>query len=134
MNGYRVLVVEDDAASCAALLRILDNRGWIVTVAQTVAEAMASLDPPPHCILLDLMLPDGGGEDVLRKVRDEELPTKVAVVTGTGDPVRLALVKGMDPDALFQKPLDFHAICRAVETDTAEIETMPWPGEGDRAP
>jgi DNA-binding response OmpR family regulator len=118
MKGYRVLIVEDDAASCGALLRILEHRGWVVTVAQTVAEAMESLDPPPHCILLDLMLPDGGGEDVLRKVRDEELPTKVAVVTGTSDPVRLAMVKGMDPDALFQKPLDFHAICRAVEEET----------------
>jgi CheY-like chemotaxis protein len=72
MNGYRVLIVEDDAASCDALLRIMDHRGWVVTVAQTVAEAMVSLDPPPHCILLDLMLPDGGGEDVLRKVRDQK--------------------------------------------------------------
>jgi CheY-like chemotaxis protein len=123
MNGYRVLVVEDDAASRDALHRLVEHRGWVVSVAKTVAEAMDSLNPPPHCILLDLMLPDGDGEEVLRKVRDENLPSKVAVCTGTNDPVRLAMVKGMDVDVLFQKPLDFNAICQAVED-----ETMRWPG------
>ena len=49
------------------------------------------------------MLPDGDGEEVLRKVRDEGLPTRVVVSTGTDDPVRLALVKGMDADAMFRE-------------------------------
>src|SRR5690348_10438978 len=104
MYGYRVLVVEDDTAACDALLRLLDHHQWVVTVANSVAEAMESLHPPPHCILLDLTLPDGGGEEVLRKVRREGLPSKVVVTTGTSDPVRLAMVKGMDVDALFHKP------------------------------
>src|SRR5262249_22452038 len=118
MNGYRILVVEDDAASRDALRRLLDHRGWVVETARTVAEAMESLHPPPHCILLDLMLPDGGGEEVLRRVRDESLPSKVAVCTGTSDAVRLSMVKGMDPDGLFQKPIDFEEVCRAVEDET----------------
>lgn len=118
MKGYRILVVEDNEASRKALHRLLDHRGWVVTVAKTVAEAMESLNPPPHCILLDLMLPDGGGEEVLRRVRGDNLPTKVAVCTGTNDAVRLAMVKDMDPDALFQKPIDFEAVCRALEDAT----------------
>jgi hypothetical protein len=44
------------------------------------------------------------------------------------------MVKGMDPDALFQKPIDFDAICRAVESQTAESETMKSPSEGDTVP
>src|SRR4051794_21516542 len=107
MHGYRILVVEDDPASRDALLRLIDHRQWVITVAKTVAEAMEALNPPPHCILLDLKLPDGEGEDVLRKVRQDDLPTRVAVITGTEDSVRLALVKGMNPDALFVKPIDF---------------------------
>jgi two-component system KDP operon response regulator KdpE len=118
MKGYRVLVVEDDPACGEALRRILAHRGWVVTVARTVAEAMESLHPPPHCILLDLVLPDGPGEDVLRKVREENLPISVAVCTGTDDPVRLALVKGMDPAALFRKPVDFEEVCRACDDQT----------------
>ena len=118
MNGYRILVVEDDAASREALRRLFVHKGWIVSVARTLTEAMAKLDSPPHCILLDLMLPDGPGEEVLRKVREAKLPSKVAVCTGTNDPVRLALVKGMDPTALFQKPIDFDQVCRACEDET----------------
>jgi DNA-binding response OmpR family regulator len=118
MKGYRVLVVEDDPACGEVLRRALAHRGWVVTVARTVAEAMESLNPPPHCILLDLVLPDGPGEDVLRKVREQHLPTNVAVCTGTDDPVRLALVKGMDPAALFLKPIDFEEVCRACEDET----------------
>jgi len=118
MDGYRFLVVEDDPASGEALRRLLAHRGWVVTVARTVAEAMQSLDPPPHCILLDLTLPDGSGEDVLRRVKEECLPSRVAVCTGTADPVRLALVKGMDPAALFHKPIDFDDVLRACEDDT----------------
>src|SRR5262249_32680856 len=118
MNGYRVLVVEDDAASRFALRRLFTHKGWIVSVAESVTEGLAKLDPPPHCILLDLTLPDGGGEEILRKVREEKLPIKVAVCTGMNDPVRLALVKGMDPEALFRKPLDFDEVCRVCEEDT----------------
>jgi DNA-binding response OmpR family regulator len=122
MKGYRILVVEDDPASQDVFRRLFAHRGWVVSVARTVAEGMAKLDTPPHCILLDLTLPDGEGEAILRKVREGNLPSKVAVCTGTDDPVRLAMVKGMRPEALFRKPLDFDEVCRAVESDTAYIE------------
>ena len=89
-----------------------------MTTTSCVAEAPAKLDPPPLCVLLDLMLPDGEGEEVLRKVRHEGLPTKVVVHTGADDPVRLALVKGMDADAIFPKPIDFDEVCRACEDET----------------
>ena len=39
----------------------------------TVAGGLALLDLKPEAIVLDLMLPDGDGLDVLRKVRSERL-------------------------------------------------------------
>ena len=118
MNGYRILLVEDDNESGDILRRLMTHKGWVVTVAKSVAEAMDSLHPPPHCILLDLMLPDGAGEEVLRKVREDNLPSRVAVCTATNDSIRLAMVKGMDPDALFHKPIDFEQVCQVVEDET----------------
>ena len=118
MNGDRIPIVDDDKASRDTLRRLFAHEGWVVTVASCVTEALAKLDPPPLCVLLDLMLPDGDGEEVLRKVRDEGLPTRVVVHTGTDDPVRLALVKGMDADAIFPKPIDFDEVCRACEDET----------------
>ena len=118
MNGYRILIVDDDKASSDTLRRLFAHKGWVVTVATCVTEALTKLDPPPLCVLLDLMLPDGDGEEVLRKVRDEGLPTRVVVSTGTDDPVRLALAKGLDADAIFPKPIDFDEVCRACEDET----------------
>ena len=102
MNGDRIPIVDDDKASRDTLRRLFAHRGWVVNVASCVTEALTRLDPPPLCVLLDLMLPDGDGEEVLRKVRDEGLPTRVIISAGSDDPVRLALVEGMDADALFQ--------------------------------
>ena len=120
MNGYHVLIVEDDPATGDALGRLFSHRGMVVDVARNVTEGMAFLKSKPHCIILDLMLPDGDGEEILREVRDQALPSKVAVCTGNLDPVRLAFVRGMDPDALFQKPIDFHEVCRVVDSDTSQ--------------
>ena len=101
-----LLVVEDDPATRNALRKIFQLKGWKVRVASTVAEGMAQLEPPPDCVILDLMLPDAGGEVLLRKIREDRMPTRVAVCTGTHDPVRLRAVASLGPDALLKKPIE----------------------------
>ncbi len=118
MNGDRIPIVDDDTASRDTLRRLFAHEGRVVTVASCVTEALAKLDPPALCVLPDLMLPAGDGEEVPHKVRDEGLQTRVVVSTGADDPVRLALVKGMDADAMFRKPIDFDEVCRACEDET----------------
>jgi DNA-binding response OmpR family regulator len=112
-----VLLVEDHQASRELLRRILALSGWQVLEAATVAEGLDQLDPPPDCIVLDLELPDGAGETILRKVRMEGLPIRVVVNTGMPDPARLSEVGYMRPDAVLQKPLDaagLRTICNGV--------------------
>src|SRR4051794_16160938 len=78
-----VLIVEDDRAARVAISRILKKQGFAVSEAGTVAGAMESIEQRrPDWILLDLMLPDGCGIDVLRRVRAQHLATKVCVITG----------------------------------------------------
>ena len=72
--------------------------------ASTVAEGLALLDPPPDYLILDLGLPDAGGEVILRRVRDAGLETRVAVTTGSDDPGRLRKVRDLRPEAVFAKP------------------------------
>src|SRR3954453_8726203 len=91
---------------------VFGSRGWEVAVATTVAEGLASLDPPPDFLILDLTLPDGGGEAILRRVRDAGLKTKVAVTTGWDDRGRLRVVKAMNPEALLGKPVNVADVWR----------------------
>jgi len=103
---YSILIVDDDPAA-RALARIFDRRGWSVESATSVAEALQKLDPPPDCVVLDLMLPDGDGETVLRAIRARGLPTRVVIVTATAD---LARVAALGPVTVLLKPLAAEAV------------------------
>jgi DNA-binding NarL/FixJ family response regulator len=61
------------------------------------------------------MLPDAGGENVLRKIRAEGMPTRVTVCTGTLDPERLQELEELAPDALFLKPVSLAELYRACQ-------------------
>ena len=104
----RVLVVEDDPSSRRALTLLLQLKGFQATVASNVAEALQQLYWNPTCILLDLMLPDGNGAEVLEHIRTRQLPIRVAVTTGASN--WKTMLDDLRPDALFTKPLDFNRI------------------------
>jgi DNA-binding response OmpR family regulator len=69
MGRHRVLIVEDHALTSTSLTRIFARKGWDARMAATVAGGLAALDPPPDCVVLDLNLPDGDGEAILRTIR-----------------------------------------------------------------
>ena len=92
MGLHRLLIVEDDPSTLRALGAIFRLKGWEVLVAKTVKEAISVLDSGVEfcCLVLDLMLPDGDGESILRRVRADRPETRVAVCTGVDDQARLA--------------------------------------------
>jgi DNA-binding response OmpR family regulator len=77
-----VLVVEDDRNARKAITRILRLQGFVPFEAGTVSEAMTALDGRPQWVLLDLMLPDGCGSQVLDRIVQDRLPIKVCITTG----------------------------------------------------
>ena len=88
------------------------RRGGEVRVAGSVGEAIAALRAalPTH-ILLDLMLPDYGGVELLRVVRENNFPVRVALVTASGPGSRaVAETLAWQPDAVFHKPVKFAEI------------------------
>ena len=106
MNPGRTLLVEDDPDTCEALTRILRRRGFEVDCARSLAEASRKLEAGPCCMLLDLMLPDGNGIELLRHVREANLPVRIAVATGSDDTELMSDAILLRPDAFFTKPVD----------------------------
>jgi DNA-binding response OmpR family regulator len=99
-------VVEDDLDSYQALSKILKHVGYETHSAATLAQARTLIAQAPRFLILDLMLPDGNGKDLLREVQEARLPIKVAVLTAAADKQLLDDVRALKPDALFIKPLD----------------------------
>ncbi len=81
--GTRVLVLEDDKSLSEILCDELKVRGFRPMPAESVAEAKEHLGRFEFDVaLLDLMLPDGSGIDVLRHLTEEQLATEAIVLTG----------------------------------------------------
>lgn len=108
----RTLIVEDDRDSCEALAVMVRRMGHEVECVESVGAALVKIeDWQPHCVLLDLMLPDAQGGLVLRKIRALNLPTRVALITAAGrESLVLKNANSYDPDAVFHKPLDHAAL------------------------
>jgi two-component system KDP operon response regulator KdpE len=85
MSGARVLVVDDEPQILRGLRVVLRRAGFQVEVAASVAEALDALAVrPPDALVLDLILPDGTGVDVLLDLRRwSSLP--VLVLSAVGD-------------------------------------------------
>ena len=91
-----VLVVEDDAAAREILQRTLEKEGWAVTAAENGRVALQRVaEQRPALILLDLMMPEMDGFQVVEALREREAwrPIPIVVVTAkdltTEDHLRL---------------------------------------------
>jgi DNA-binding NtrC family response regulator len=117
MAVRHVLVVEDNKAISRALELLLGRLGYQVTTAASVAEGLERLDGQ-QVALLDLMLPDGSGAQVLEEIRRRGLGMRVAVMSAAGSGAVKSL-EGRPPDKFFGKPVDVDALLSWIESATA---------------
>jgi DNA-binding NtrC family response regulator len=81
--GIRMLVVEDDKALSEIVCEELRARGHMAVAAESVADGLEQLKQSEFEVaLVDLMLPDGSGIDILKKIAEEGLATEAIVLTG----------------------------------------------------
>jgi two-component system, OmpR family, KDP operon response regulator KdpE len=94
----RVLVVDDEPQIVRGLRVILQNAGYRVEEATTKQEALDSVSVrPPDAIVLDLVLPDGNGIEVLAELRRwSQIPVVVLSAVGDEEQKVRALDAGAD--------------------------------------
>lgn len=92
-----VLVVDDQAEVRKVMARLLGAEGYRVTTAATGEEAIAALtQAPPDLILLDLVMPDMSGQQLIERLVDGDHDTRIIVISGAPqfENVKLALTHG----------------------------------------
>jgi len=111
----RLLVVDDEPAIRDTVSRFLRFTGYDVRTAGTVHEALATArDFLPELLLLDVMLPDGDGFEVMRRLRADGLPHAVIFLTARDS--RTDLVRGLSAggDDYVTKPFGLDEVAARV--------------------
>jgi DNA-binding response OmpR family regulator len=110
----RVLIVEDDILTSRMIGQIFEFYGFQHVHSYTAADGRSSLDIPVDLILLDVMLPDAPGTEVLRAVRALKLQAVVAIWTAL-PLAELGEILALKPDILLHKPSSLEEL-QAVAT------------------
>jgi two-component system response regulator HydG len=85
MGDPVILAVDDEVDLCILMDRILTRRGYAVTTASGVSEALdalAGLPTAPDLLITDINMPDGRGIDLAERVRENVGDIPVLYVSG----------------------------------------------------
>jgi putative two-component system response regulator len=88
-SAGRIFVVDDDDQVRGLMRRLLTRAGYAVEDFSVGATALVAIrDRPPDLVLLDLMLPDASGNDILAQIRENPSTRLLPVVMMTGHGTR----------------------------------------------
>src|SRR5438094_356775 len=102
-----VLVIDDEADIRESLETLLTLEGYSVDLAQNAAEGLRALDSKGYdLVLLDLMMPDRSGMEVLREVRERDRETPIFLITAYGSVQAAVDALKSGANDYFSKPWD----------------------------
>jgi len=102
----RILIIDDDTELCALVARYLSSEGFAVDRAADGSQGIEmGLSGSYALIMLDVMMPDLNGFDVLRRIR-ERSRTPVLMLTARGDTHDRVLGLELGADDYLPKPYD----------------------------
>jgi excisionase family DNA binding protein len=102
-----ILVVDDDTALRSFIRTSLEGEGHVVREAGSAEEGLAVLEEElPDLILLDVMMPQMDGWDMLRRVQERHGVGSIPVIMYSGKLDRTAEAADRGPQAFLGKPFD----------------------------
>ncbi|CAM3786105.1 MULTISPECIES: response regulator transcription factor [Pseudomonadaceae] len=119
----RLLLIDDDQELCELLASWLTQEGFQVTACHEAGGARQALAAQaPDAVVLDVMLPDGSGLELLKQLRGEHPDLPVLMLSARGEPLDRILGLELGADDYLAKPCDpreLTARLRAVLRRTA---------------
>lgn len=103
-----ILLIDDDQELCALLGDWLLQDGFAVEMCHDTASGLERLQQPalPDAVVLDVMLPDGNGLELLRTLRTSHKELPVIMLSARGEPTDRILGLELGADDYLAKPCD----------------------------
>lgn len=132
----RILLIEDNPDLAAGLKTNLELEGHDIRICDDGAQAMAAIrEYQPALIVLDIMLPNQDGFQILRRIRHTGLVTPILMLTARGEETDKvsALRQGADdyvskPFGLMELLARVEAVLRRAPLSAGEAETIEFAG------
>jgi DNA-binding response OmpR family regulator len=122
----RLLVVDDDRDLCHLVTQYLEPEGFTLSVVHTGGEGIRTAVEGNHeLIVLDVMLPDKKGFDVLREIRNR-VRTPVLMLTARGDEFDRILGLELGADDYLPKPFSPRELIARI---SAILRRSGWQSE-----
>ena len=85
MDGLKVLMVDDEVVFCENMAKLLNTRGYQAKAVNEGEEAIRVLQKDLYdVVVLDLKMPGMNGIDILKKLKELNVPSQVIMLTGHG--------------------------------------------------
>ncbi len=123
MSKKKILVVDDNRDLVRLFIVRLEQEGYEVYAAFEAAQAMMQINKvAPDLVLLDIMLPAGGGVSVLQNVRMKASTSKlpVIIITGQSDEGIKKVAEKWGISGFFFKPLDAAVLIQKIKQSLGE--------------
>jgi DNA-binding NtrC family response regulator len=131
----KILITDDEPSNRKILAQELVHKGFAVDTASSGREALAIIESaPPHLVILDYMMPDLSGLEVLKELRRRGNDTPVIMITAYGSVERAVevmkegaydfITRPFDPDHIeivLRKALERQTLKREVEILSEEV-------------
>lgn len=125
-----ILLVDDDRELCELLTDWLSQEGFSVASCFDTSSAQVYLRAGHNvdAVILDVMLPDGNGLELLRKLRNDYAELPVLMLSARGEPTDRIIGLELGADDYLAKPCDpreLTARLRAVLRRSSPLENSP---------
>jgi DNA-binding NtrC family response regulator len=112
----KILVVDDEFDIREGLELLLTSEGYSVELAQNGAEGLQKMEQHAYdLVLLDLMMPDRSGMDVLQEVRQHDRETPIFMITAYGSVEAAVSALKLGASDYFSKPWDNEKLVIEIE-------------------
>jgi DNA-binding NtrC family response regulator len=113
-----VLIVDDEKLLVRTLSNALKEAGYRIVVAGSAEQAEKHVfgEPPFDLILLDNRLPNESGMEVVKRVRDRSVRSKVILMTAYETPEVKAEAKRLKVERYMKKPFDLTALLEEIHS------------------
>jgi DNA-binding NtrC family response regulator len=117
----RILVVDDEGDIRESLDALLSLEGYAVDLAANATEGTKRLESHVYdLVLLDLMMPDRSGMDVLREVRDRDHETPIFMITAFGSTQTAVNALKLGANDYFTKPWENDKLLIEIDRTIAQ--------------